>query len=63
MPHTMYWQALYSLPPLQQDEVRVLGEGEGGMVKGWEEGGRTGNGGRMDGRESGGEEGNPQTVT
>lgn len=63
MPHTMYWQALYSLPPLQQDEVRMLGEGEGGMVKGWEEGGRTGNGGRMDGRESGGEEGNPQTVT
>ena len=42
MPHTMYWQALYSLPPLQQDEVRVLGEREGGKVKGWEEGGRTG---------------------
>ena len=42
MPHTMYWQALYSLPPLQQDEVRVLGEGEGGMVKGWEEGGSAG---------------------
>lgn len=53
MPHTMYWQALHKLPPIQQDDVRVLwgmgmGGGDGGRGKGIDAGGgdETG-GGRM----------------
>lgn len=54
MPHTMYWQALHNLPPIQQDEVRVLW-GDGWEGRGIDE--ELGNGVRENGRESGEMEG------